>query len=487
MQIFRLEPLVDHLFRRVGFGATPDERAYWLTRPWGDIVEAMIGFDPEATGVDHLMHTPDHVGITVRAEGFTPQTVINDARQRWLFRMVHSPAPLQEKMALFWHQYFATAYGKIAGIVGSADATRMMDARPADDPGGVRGQIELFRQHGLGSFRELLVEVAKDPAMIVWLDGRSNVKSAPQENFGRELMELYTIGVGHFGEADVRAASRVFTGWNLAQVDRTLPTARYAFNYNAAQHDTGAKTFSFQIYPDGSSTIPARAAAGGMQDGLDLIHALAFHPETARRLARQLWTWFVSDMHEPDAQWVERIARTYVQYDTHMRPVIREVLRSDAFRDGRYVFARYAWPAEYVVRALKEVGCIGYSVNSALTPLVNMGQQLYEPPDVNGWSTGSAWCSTGAMLARMNFASQLAANQRVTLRNTARSHATSPESLVAFATGRLRLPALSSDRTSVLHDYVRAGGTWTGSDAQLLNKTGGLFHLLVGSGEFQFV
>lgn len=481
-------PLLDHLLRRAGFGASPIERESYAGRSYTEIVDELVGFEPATTDIDHLMQTPGHVGVTARNGAFTPNIVINDARQRWLFRMVHSAAPLQEKLALFWHHHFATAYSKIAGSFNQTEATRMMDAKPSTDTAGVRGQIEMFRQLGIGSFRNLLVEVARDPAMIVWLDGRTNVKAQPQENFGRELMELFTFGIGNYTEADVYAAARVFTGWNIAlQGTRDTPTARYVFNFNQAQHDTNAKTFTFAIYPGGSSTIPARAAAAGMQDGLDLINALAIHPQTARRLAGRLWTWFVSDIEAPDPAWVERIAGIYLANDTQMRPVLREVFMSAQFRSPRYRFSRYAWPVEYVVRALKEVGYVGFSVNDALTPMLNMGQQLFEPPDVNGWAIGPAWFSTGAMLARMNFASQLVTNQRFELRNAARNHRTSPETLLNFVSGQLSTPALPAPVNTALLDYVRAGGAWTGSDAQLLTKAGGLFHLLVGSGEFQFV
>ena len=118
-------------------------------------------------------------------------------------------------MALFWHNYFATGYTKLAGAVQAPNATRLMAAKPSEDPAQQKGQIELFREHALGTFSELLVAVAKDPAMLVWLDGNTNTKAKPQENFGRELMELFTRGVGSFTEEDVYVAARVFTGWNL--------------------------------------------------------------------------------------------------------------------------------------------------------------------------------------------------------------------------------------------------------------------------------
>ena len=172
----------------------------------------------------------------------------------------------------------------------------MMAAKPSEDPGGARGQIELFRQLALGNFRDLLIEVAKDPAMLVWLDGRLNTKAKPQENFGRELMELFTFGVEHYVETDVYAAARVFT--RLEPRDgrharHGVGLLRLQLQRRRSTTPT-AKDFSFPIYPDGSQRSSPRAARRtGMQDGLDLINALAVHPETARRLARKLWTWFV--------------------------------------------------------------------------------------------------------------------------------------------------------------------------------------------------
>ncbi len=245
--------------------------------------------------MDQRLGAPGYVGITTRGP-FSPNSVITDARQRWLFRLVHTDRPLQEKMALFWHNHFATGYSKIAGIVGAAEATRYMAAKPAEDPAQVRGQIELFREYALGNFRDLLVAVAQDTAMLFWLDGYTNTRARPQENFGREIMELFTMGVGHYTEPDVYAAARVFTGWNLARPgSATDGSQHYQFAYNANQHDTGEKTFSFPIYGDGSKTIRARAAAEGMQDGLDFIDALAANPETPRYLGRKLYRFFVSE------------------------------------------------------------------------------------------------------------------------------------------------------------------------------------------------
>ena len=163
--------------------------------------------------------------------------------------MVHSRRPLQEKMALFWHNHFATAYSKVNGTVGSVHATKMMAGRPDQVVGNATGQYQKFRRFATGNFRELLIEMARDPAMLVWLDGRLNTRQRPQENFGREIMELFTLGVGNYTEADVVAAARVFTGWGLQLAgDRATPeTSYYEFVYNAGNHDPTAKTFTFPI------------------------------------------------------------------------------------------------------------------------------------------------------------------------------------------------------------------------------------------------
>jgi hypothetical protein len=166
---------------------------------------------------------------------------------------------------------------------------------------------------------------------------------------------------------------------------------------------------------------------------------------------------------------------------------MRAVLTSPQFQDPRTFHQRYAWPVEFVVRALKEIGYVGFSVSDLLTPLVNMSQQLFEPPDVNGWAVGPDWFSTGSMLARMNFASQLATNQRVALRDQARPHRDTPERLVDFAYASLSMPDPAPQEYQAALDYVRAGGAWTGSDTQLLAKSAGLFHLLAGSAGYQFV
>src|SRR5262249_31098041 len=151
------------------------------------------------------------------------------------------------------------------------------------------------------------------------------------------------------------------------------------------------------------------------QDGIDLINALAGNPNTGRYLAGKLWSFFVSEQSAPDPSFVNRVSGVYMQSRYDMKAVLREVLNSPQFWDPSVYFTRYSWPAEFVVRAIKDIGWRGFSVDSALTPMTNMGQTLYEPPDVAGWRASETWFATGAMLARMNFAAALSGNQKFNL------------------------------------------------------------------------
>jgi uncharacterized protein (DUF1800 family) len=479
-------PLLDHLLRRAGFGASPSDLATFAPLSYVRSVDRLVDYRSIPDAVDSRMGASGYLGTT-SAGPFSPNTVISDARQRWLFRMLHSERPLQEKMTLFWHNYFATGYSKIAGAVRPNNATRLMAAKASEDPAQQRGQIELFRENALGNFRQLLIAVAQDPAMLVWLDGNTNTKTRPQENFARELMELFTRGVGYHTESDVYAAARVFTGWNLQPSGNMAdPNPSFRFIYRPEQHDTDSKTFSFPIYRGGVTTIPARSAGSGMQDGIDLMTALASHPETARRLATKLYGFFVSETNPPNPRFIDSLAGAYLQGDTAIAPVLRTLFLSAEFQSSSHFFTRYSWPVEFVVRAMKETGWTGFSAGAVLSPLSNMNQELFDPPDVAGWSLGQSWFSTGAMLARMNFASTLASNQRFRLAQAAAGDRTSPRAVLDFLLTRLT-PTLDGRTFGDLMSYAAAGGAWTGSDAQLQAKAAGLAHLIVGSPEYQVV
>jgi len=478
---------IEHLLRRAGFGARPDELDFYGGLSISDAVDAVVNYEQFPDTVDANIGKSGYVGITTRG-AFAPQSNITDSRQRWLFRMIHTNRPLQEKMTLFWHNHFATAYTKVAGTTNATEGARYMAAKPSEDPAQVRGQIEMLRDNALGNFRDILVSIAKDVAMLFWLDGYTNTRAKPQENFAREIMELFTVGVGNYTEQDVYAGARVFTGWNLTRPGAAAAgTQHYEFVYNAAQHDTASKTFSFPIYPDGGKTIPARSAAAGMQDGVDFIEGLAANPNTGRYLAGKLYKFFVSDFRAPDAEFVNRIASVYLNSRYDMQAVVREVFLTPQFWDSATYFSRYSWPVEFVVRAIKDIGWVGFSVDTALAPLANMGQTLFDPPDVSGWDAGQTWFATGAMLARMNFASTLAANQRFNLASLAQPAASSPESFLSYFLDELVAAPMASATTGELLTYLRATGAWTASTAQVQSKAVGLVHLIAGSPEYQLI
>jgi uncharacterized protein (DUF1800 family) len=477
---------LEHALRRIGFGASPAELASYAGRSTGDVINSLLEYEQAPDDVDANVGKREFVSVTTRGQ-FAPNTVINDARQRELFRMVHSQRPLQEKMALFWHNHFATAYSKVNSTVGGVHATKMMAGRQGQISGNQIGQYDLFRQKATGSFADLLFDVSKDPAMLIWLDGRINTRQRPQENFGREIMELFTLGVGNYVEADVVAAARVFTGWSiqLAGDRSTAETSYYEFVFNANNHDTTAKEFTFAIYPDGGRTIPARAAAQGMQDGLDFILALVRHPATAHRLSRKLYQYFINDTSAPDDRVVSDLANTYLSGNYNIKTVLRRLFSSEAFLASE--FQRYSWPLEFVVRAIKETGWDGLTVDAAMTPLTNMGQTLYEPPDVNGWALGPEWFSTASMLARMNFAATLMGNQRINLGRELQPYGQTADRALDYMLNRYNFAPYTRDVYNALLEYTRGGGAWNGGEGQLNAKSAGIARLIVSSGEFQFV
>src|SRR5580765_3839416 len=444
----QVNPEIDHLLRRAGFGVSSVDADIFRDMSTTDAVDYLVDYEGRPDDVDARIGRPDHVQIATN-DLFAPDIDIEDARQRWLFRMIHTRRPLQEKMTLFWHNHFATGYTKLAIDSGTIQGAKLL-AHKAGTLNGPQGQVELFRQYALGNFRNLLLEVAKDPAMVIYLDGKSNTKAKPQENFGREVIELFTIGVDNYVETDVYAAARVFTGWNLRGSENYRQdeygdlNAYQEFYWNADQHETNAKTFSFPIYPDGSKTIQARSSSAGMQDGIDLITALATHPECARRLARKLWGFFVSEISLPDPAFINAVANVYLQNNTEMRPVVRYIFNSPWFNDPSVRFARYSWPAEFVVRSIKEVGWQNYALDKARSPMAAMGQQLFEPPNVAGWPQGANWFSTSTMLDRVT-----------------------------------PMPFDQAPQQALM-SYLSSAGVWTGSGEQLNTRASGLARLLIG-------
>jgi Protein of unknown function (DUF1800) len=373
-------PLMAHLLRRAGFGATPDELEAYAARPYAEVVEALV----------HPERVPDLDESLLRR--YYPHLGANQDNPgvwngRWFYRMLNSRRPLEEKMALFWHHVFATGWTK------SEHTPTMVE------------HIQMFRRNGLANFRTLLLDLSRDPAMLYWLDNCENHKGAINENYGRELLELFSMGIGNYSETDIKNVARAFTGWTFEQPIPLYPYGHYGsrFVYREDDHDGGEKTF---------------LGRQGPLDGPDVIEIIVREEATARFLARHLYSFFVAD--EPqvpawsvtppqDPQAIETLVRAFRESDGEMRHVMRTLLLSDFFQEAR--FRRVKCPAELIAGVLKltgdfraEYGLIGPGLTQLDGAARAMGQTLMDPPSVEGWHTGKEWIDGGTLTERINFA-----------------------------------------------------------------------------------
>src|SRR5258706_6776134 len=291
-----------------------------------------------------------------------------ELRAWWLREMLLTQSPLTERMTLFWHNHFATSQQKV----------RLASL--------MYRQNALLRREALGNFATLLHAVAKDPAMLVYLDNAGSRKQAPNENFAREVMELFTLGEGHYGERDVKEAARAFTGWSL---DRESGE----FVYRAAWHDPDEKT------------VLGRA---GYLDGKDVLDILLARPETAEFIASKLWKEFVSPA--PDAKEVKRLAGIFrgARYD--VKPLMQAMLVEDAFWAGENRGVLVKSPVELVVGTLRMFHVQPIDLRPAVIACATLGQNPFAPPNVKGWPGGEAWINSATLLARKQLVERLLAN-----------------------------------------------------------------------------
>jgi uncharacterized protein (DUF1800 family) len=278
--------------------------------------------------------------------------------------MLRTNRPLVEKMALFWHGHFATSLQKV-------------------QPVQMAQQIELFRTFGLGRFPALLSAVTRDPAMLVWLDNRANAKAHPNENYAREVMELFALGLGNYTEDDVKEAARAFTGWTL---DKNQQAA-----FVPARHD------------DGPKTVLGKTGAFGADDVIAIIVAQPVHQ---RFIARKLLEFFVYS--DPEPELIEAAASVYALSGFDVARTVGTILRSDVFYSGRAYRAIPKSPVELAIGTLRYIGAADVPPN-AVYQLARMGQEPLNPPSVKGWDGGPAWINTSTVLARFNFVNALIA------------------------------------------------------------------------------
>jgi uncharacterized protein (DUF1800 family) len=375
-----------HLLRRAGFAAPRGEIERYVAQGYEATVEELLHPEqaPPALEDEDLIrryHVDEHSLM-----------LIESCQAYWLYRMINTRRPLEEKIALFWHGVFATGYTKL------------------NQPKQILGQIDMFRRYGLGSFRTLLVNVSQDPAMIFWLDNKDNHRGAVNENYGRELLELFSMGVGNYTEQDVRQASQAFTGWTIRNAslhtarvsrDSVWPYGRldWQFEYRDGDHDADPKTFLGQA---------------GSFNGDDIIDIICTQPATARFIARHLYNFFVAD--EPqvpawatlpprDPAAIQTLVDAFVSSDYEIRATLRVLFNADFFKHAR--FAKVKSPAELVASTVRLTGRHRFpeieDVQLALETGF-MGQQLLDPPSVEGWHTGEEWINTATLMTRINFA-----------------------------------------------------------------------------------
>ena len=430
-----------HLFRRAGFGADPaaikaavaaglDATTEILLHP--ERVPEDLEDDKTLASLASLLPTPKNGGTPTQA-----------VKMWWVHRMVASPRPLQEKMVLFWHGHFTSKDGAARGDL-------------------LYRQNQLFRTNALGNFRTLTLAVSRDPEMLRYLNGNQNYKAHPNENYGRELMELYTCGIGSYTEDDVKAAARAFSGWNLRGGE---------FHFNPNQHDDDPKTFLGKT---------------GNWNGDDIVDILVAHPGTAHRLCTQLWEFFAYPDPEPEV--LAALTETYFASGYDLRAVMSKIFRSKAFFSQKARFAVIKSPAQYVVGSVKMLG-LSHAVELAVSDITPanemayqpaattmpaapvspmptltapaatpqqaagrklavlaglpgamraMGQDLLAPPTVKGWDGGTAWINTSTLLARINFANALSNSRQffggpsVRLTDYLQQNALTPEAWVDF-------------------------------------------------------
>jgi uncharacterized protein (DUF1800 family) len=290
---------------------------------------------------------------------------ILDLRRWWLERMMTGPAPLLEKMTLFWHGHFATSMQKVK------DAYWMWL------------QNDTLRRNALGNFAALTKKMSRDPAMMIYLDLRQSRKEHPNENWARELMELFMVGIGNYTEQDIREAARAFTGY---RIDMTTQQFRFA----PFQQDLGRKTFM---------------AKTGAFNGDDIIDILTKQPACAQFIGRKLWRYFVED--DPPQQIVDAVAKRIRVHKYEMRPVLREIFSSTEFYSDRAMRTQIKSPVHYIVQTSKLLETKLPSPIVAQNAMRQMGQILFAPPNVKGWDGGRAWISTSTLLFRYNLADYL--------------------------------------------------------------------------------
>jgi uncharacterized protein (DUF1800 family) len=439
---------VGHLYRRAGFGATTAE------------LEAGVADGHEKTLERMLAGRPESVEFA-RATGYMSSERSMPAtapRQRlsawWLDRMLKTTHPLREKMTLFWHNHFATSNAKVQ------NARYML------------GQYHLMRRHALGSFRELLAEMGRDPAMMVWLDINQSVRGKPNENYARELMELFSLGIGNYSEIDIREAAKAFTGYEIEDGRAT---------FNASKHDASEKKVLGQV---------------GRFNGEDVARICFDNPACPQFIVRKLYRFFISESDEPSSEVIDPLADLYRASDFDTAKLVSVMLRSKLFFSPTAYRAKIKSPVEFAVGIVRGLEGTAGPLPLAVA-LEGLGQILFVLPSVKGWDGGAAWLNSQTLLSRNNLALALVSTEDTRFGARcdpavplSRSGKHSDEDVIDFLTKVFLQGDLASESRARILDYMtRSRATrfpvyWSELDVKN-HRLRTAAHLLLTMTEFQ--
>lgn len=460
-----------HLIRRAGFGGSPEEIDDLSSRGREGAADYLINFGQIDNAAMQSLLT---ASFDFLDPGNDAKFNNGEIRRWWFTRMVATKRQFEEKMTLFWHNHFATSSSKVQDTL-------------------MYNQNLMLRANSLAKFDDLLLKASQDAAMLLWLDGITNVLGRPNENFGRELQELFTMGINdvvtgeqNYTEEDVKEVARAFTGWDY---QRRPP---FPFQIKNNQHDNGTKTIYGQQ---------------GNFSGEDVISIISGRPATARYLTWKLFNFFVYPMttSAADKSTIDKFSKVYLNNNHSIKELVRAIFTSDEFYSNRAFFSLVKQPVELVVGAVRMLGGTYNPGSTVTTPSRtsntlaqlsrNMGQDLFGPPDVAGWDMNLAWVNTASMLERFNFANTFLSNRNTTnpgvfVTADQLKSITKPSSKKTVKRFLNRLGPLSTETLATLRSYLETGDNgqpidFIKDDATIDKKIRGLVHQIMCLPEFQ--
>ena len=459
--------LMAHLMRRAGFGAQYDELVARADKGYNETLEELLNPETNSNGMDLDLAERYFIEWNHFTRGVP---------EYFAWRMINSRAQLEEKMVLFWHGILCTSDSKLQSY-------------PTH-----YSELEMFRRYGMGSFRELLIEISKDPGMIYYLDNCLSHKGAINENYGRELLELFALGVGKDGEFnytedDVKECARAFTGWTITNNIPGQPYGRYEaqFAFNASDHDDGMKTFLGET---------------GRFNGEDVIDIIVKQPSAARFLARRLYNYFVADdaqvpswMETPpqDPETIQMLEDEYFRSGYDIRSMLRVLFNSDAFKNAR--FARIKSPVETVIGTLRLIGdwtTPKPGFEFIFDEMKFMGQELLNPPSVEGWHTGREWIDGGTLVHRINFTADFLADekfpgiQEIVAKLAAEGTTITPATLVDGCLRLLGHYELSEGTRHMMMAHAEKGGELHTGHREFTGRVTEMLQMIVATKEYLY-